>query len=301
MKYIPVLTIAGSDPSGGAGIQADIKTISALGCYAASAITAVTVQNTLGVSAVHTVPSDIVEGQIRAVITDIHPVAVKIGMVNDADTIRAIAKVLRDYTDDDSPVLKGHKDWKLANIIVDPVMVSTSGSPLMRKDALATFRKELMPLATLLTPNMPEAEALSGFAFADDAEDIEALFDKAGRIIAQEASAAVLLKGGHHAGSKEKTDFLYDKDGNRLSVFAAKTVATKNTHGTGCSLSSAIATLLARGMSLIDAITNAKEWLTEAIKAGADVETGEGNGPVNHFYDPHKMIKIAKVCQSSNT
>lgn len=301
MQYIPVLTIAGSDSVGGAGIQADIKTISALGCYAASAITAVTVQNTTGVKAVHAVPADIVEGQIRAVMDDIHPVAVKIGMVNDIATINAIANALSDYIDENSPKLAGHKDWKLNIVVVDPVMVSTSGSPLMRPDALAIFRQRLMPLATLLTPNMPEAEMLSGISLSGEGKELRASLDKAGKMIAQEASAAVLIKGGHITEGKQKNDYLYGKDGELINTFSAKAVATKNTHGTGCSLSSAIASLMARGMSLTTAVTNAKEWITEAIKAGADVEIGEGNGPINHFYEPHTMIKIAKVCQYSNT
>lgn len=277
MRYIPVLSIAGSDPSGGAGIQADIKTISALGCYAATAITAVTVQNTTGVTAVHAVPPAIVEGQIRAVMDDIRPRAVKVGMVGDESTIRTVARVLSGYIANGS----------LRHLVVDPVMVSTSGSRLMVEEAVEAFKRELMPLATLLTPNIPEAEVLSGVKLSGD--DVERL-DLAGGKIACEAAAAVLLKGGHSTAGKSKTDRLYDSEGTPMQTFTAEAVDTRNTHGTGCSLSSAIASLLARGMAVPDAIDYAKRWLTEAIKAGADVEIGRGSGPVNHFYNPQRMI-----------
>lgn len=267
MRYIPVLTIAGSDCSGGAGVQADIKTISALGCYAASAITAVTVQNTLGVKAVAAVDAGIVAGQISAVMDDIRPRAVKIGMVNDAETIHAIANALRGY--EGLPV------------VADPVMVSTSGSRLMQPEAVAAFVAELLPLATLLTPNMPEAEALSGVAIAD-----EASCDEAGRRI----GGNVLIKGGHAAGDR-KQDRLYDAAGRLIATFGAPTIATRNTHGTGCSLSAAIATYMAMpGVGMVEAIRRAKTYVTEALKAGAGVEIGFGHGPMNHFSDPKPMI-----------
>lgn len=287
MRYIPVLTIAGSDSSGGAGIQADIKTISALGCYAASAITAVTVQNTTGVMAVHAVPPEIVEGQIRAVMDDIHPLAVKIGMVGDEATIRAVSRALRGYIDNGS----------LHHLVIDPVMVSTSCSRLMQENAIAAFKSELMPMATLLTPNMPEAEVLSGvklsegnYSPTDNQSSFDERFDMAGGKIACEAASAVLIKGGHSNVGNEKIDRLYDSEGTPMQTFTAESVATKNTHGTGCSLSSAIASMLARGMAVPDAIAYAKQWLTDALKAGADVEIGSGNGPVNHFFNPQIMI-----------
>lgn len=256
MEYIPVLTIAGSDSSGGAGIQADIKTISALGCYAYSAVTAVTVQDTQGVSEVHAIPPHIVEGQIRAVMDDIPPKAVKIGMVNDVATIRAISKVMRKY----SPKY----------VVVDPVMVSTSGSPLMQPEAVDTFTKELMPIATLLTPNLPEAEVLKNV----------------------KPSSYVLVKGGHCDEGPEKVDRLYDAKGTLVRTYRGESVYTKNTHGTGCSLSSAITALLARGCGLEEAIERAKQWLTEAIKAGTGVEIGRGHGPINHFFSPEPLITI---------
>ena len=279
-KYIAVLTIAGSDCSGGAGIQADIKTISALGCYAASAITAVTVQNTQGVTAVHAVPPEIVAGQIRAVMDDIKPKAVKIGMVNDAETIKAIADTLADYD--------------IEHIVVDPVMVSTSGSKLMQDDAIKVFIEKLLPMSTLITPNIYEAEILAGKKITDE----DAMNDVAGEILSKGAEA-VLIKGGHIEGDK-KVDLLYNairKTEARSSdltmmigdSFESETVETRNTHGTGCTLSAAIASNLAMGLGINKAIDKAKYWLTSALIAGADVEIGSGHGPVNHFYAPKKM------------
>lgn len=279
-KYIAVLTIAGSDCSGGAGIQADIKTISALGCYAASAITAVTVQNTQGVTAVHAVPPEIVAGQIRAVMDDIKPKAVKIGMVNDAETIKAITDALADYD--------------IEHIVVDPVMVSTSGSKLMQDDAIKVFIEKLLPMSTLITPNIYEAEILAGKKITDE----DAMNDVAGEILSKGAEA-VLIKGGHIEGDK-KVDLLYNairKTEARSSEitmmigdsFESETVETRNTHGTGCTLSAAIASNLAMGLGINKAIDKAKYWLTSALIAGADVEIGSGHGPVNHFYAPKKM------------
>ena len=279
-KYIAVLTIAGSDCSGGAGIQADIKTISALGCYAASAITAVTVQNTQGVTAVHAVPPEIVAGQIRAVMDDIKPKAVKIGMVNDAETIKAIADALADYD--------------IEHIVVDPVMVSTSGSKLMQDDAIKVFIERLLPMSTLITPNIYEAEILAGKKITDE----DAMNDVAGEILSKGAEA-VLIKGGHIEGDK-KVDLLYnairktEARSSELTMmigdsFESETVETRNTHGTGCTLSAAIASNLAMGLGINKAIDKAKYWLTSALIAGADVEIGSGHGPVNHFYAPKKM------------
>ena len=281
-RYIAVLSIAASDCSGGAGIQADIKTISALGCYAASAITAITVQNTLGVTAVHAVPPEIVAGQIRAVMDDIKPKAVKIGMVNDADTIKAIADTLADY------------DIENINIVVDPVMVSTSGSKLMQDDAIKVFIEKLLPMSTLITPNIYEAEILAGKKITDE----ESMNDVAG-IILSKCAGAVLIKGGHIEGEK-KIDMLYwpvRKTESRESEltamfgdsFESETVETRNTHGTGCTLSAAIASNLAMGLGINQAIDKAKYWLTSALIAGAEVEIGSGHGPVNHFYAPKTM------------
>lgn len=269
MKYITVLTIAGSDPSGGAGIQADIKTISALGGYAASAITALTVQNTVGVTDVMSVTPEIVAGQINAVITDIKPMAIKIGMVNDRDTIHSIAQSLKDY--------KG-------NIIIDPVMVSTSGHRLMAADALTIFMEELLPIGTLLTPNIPEAEILSDMGISAQSDTDEA----ANRILSS-GCKAVLIKGGHIEGD-EKNDILYTH--NTRKTYSSPTVETRNTHGTGCTLSAAIATFIARGYSIEDAITNAKAYVYNAIKEGAGMEIGSGHGPVKHFFSPLPTLSI---------
>lgn len=262
-RYVPVLTIAGSDSSGGAGIQADIKTISALGCYAASAITSLTVQNTLGVTAVQAVRPDIVAGQIRAVMDDIRPLAVKIGMVNDADTIRAIASALRGYA--------------IEHLVIDPVMVSTSGSRLMQDDALDVFRSELMPMATLLTPNLPEADVLWGGTLPDFAA-------------AAHGCRAVLVKGGHAEGRKTDRLYIQKESGTVVSEYDCEPVPTRNTHGTGCTLSSAIASFLALGNGLEEAVGLAKDYVTKALRAGADVETGGGHGPVNHFFAPERLI-----------
>lgn len=265
MRYNPVLTIAGSDPSGGAGIQADIKTISALGCYATTAITAVTVQNTMGVTGIHSVPADIVVGQIRSVMYDIRPMVVKVGMLNDVATIHAVAEVLAGYC----------KKKTLRFLVVDPVMVSTSGSPLMQPDAVKVFCDELMPLATLLTPNVPEAEVLSGITITDKTS-----MDEAGDTLLATGLHAVLIKGGHL--ESDMTDRLYTS--SCVREFATRIIDTRNTHGTGCTYSSAIASYLARGCTLEDAITKAKSYITQAIASGSRMELGHGNGPVNHFY-----------------
>lgn len=272
-RYIVTLSIAGSDSSGGAGIQADIKTMSALGCFAATAITSVTVQNTMGVSAVQKIEPEIVAGQIRAVIDDLQPSAIKIGMVNDSETICAIAETLNGYD-------------TLPSIIIDPVMVSTSGSRLMQQDAIETFKKELMPIATLLTPNIAEAEVLSGCPI----EDICSI-DSAAQMILSQNCNAVLIKGGH---LEEKTDRLYVRsDHDAASLIASyhhDNINSANTHGTGCTLSSAIAAFMARGEKLEDAIRLAKEYVSEAIARGAEINIGRGAGPVNHFFNPQKMI-----------
>ncbi|MCI6898168.1 MAG: bifunctional hydroxymethylpyrimidine kinase/phosphomethylpyrimidine kinase [Prevotella sp.] len=268
MRYICALTIAGSDSCGGAGVQADIKTMSALGVYAASAITSVTVQNTLGVQAIQAIQPEIVAGQIQAVMDDIKPTAIKVGMVNDQATILAIADTLRQY----SP----------QKLVVDPVMVSTSGSMLMQKDALGTFCSRLLPMATLLTPNIPEAEVLSNLSIRsiDD-------MDAAGRSILALGCKAVLIKGGHLEG--RKVDKLYLPNGEVCS-FVHEAIATRNTHGTGCTLSSAIAAFMARGLALADAVAQAKTYLSQALEAGKDVHIGEGHGPVNHLFNPEKQI-----------
>lgn len=265
------MTIAGSDSCGGAGIQADIKTMSALGVYAASAITAITVQNTKGVYAIQEVKPEIVKGQIEAVMDDIQPDAIKIGMVNDCATILAIAETLKKYKD------------KIHNLIIDPVMVSTSGCRLMQEDALEAFISQLLPLATLLTPNIPEAEILAGMSI-QNTDDIKS----AAASICNLGCKYVLIKGGHFDGA-EKIDYLFE-NGKQKTSYRGINVNTKNTHGTGCTLSSAITSYLAREMDMNTAIAMAKTYLSGAILAGKDVKIGEGHGPVNHFYEPKSLF-----------
>ncbi len=269
-KYITALTIAGSDCSGGAGIQADIKTFSALGCYAASVITAVTVQNTCGVTAVHPIPADIVEAQIRSVTGDLLPAAIKIGMVTDGNIIEAIARSLENYH---------------TTVVFDPVLVSSSGHPLIEKQALELLRTRLLPLCTLLTPNIPEAEALSDIQIRTDKERVEA-----GQKILASGCRAVLIKGGHLPGN-DMEDVLLTAEAPETAIrFHGKRITSHNTHGTGCTLSSAITAYIARGYNLADAVKKGKEYLTHALIAGKDIAIGNGCGPLNHFFDPTKLI-----------
>ena len=271
MRYYTALTIAGSDSCGGAGIQADIKTMSALGVYAASAITAITVQNTKGVYGIQNVEPEIVKGQIEAVMEDIHPDAIKIGMVNDCDTIRAIAETLKKYQE------------SFQHLVIDPVMVSTSGCRLMQEDALDVFITELLPLATLLTPNVPEAEILANRKI-ENVKDTKA----AAAAISKLGCRYVLIKGGHFDG-EEKIDYLFE-GGKQKTSYRGISVNTRNTHGTGCTLSSAITSYLAREMDMNTAIAMAKTYLSGAILAGKDIKIGEGHGPVNHFYEPKSLF-----------
>jgi hydroxymethylpyrimidine/phosphomethylpyrimidine kinase len=261
---IPVaLTIAGSDSSGGAGVQADLKTFSALGVYGASVITALTAQNTTGVSGIHQVPADFVTAQIDAVFSDLDVGAVKIGMVADRATIEAI--------------LAGLTRWSPKNIVLDPVMVATSGDHLLAADAVATLRTRLIPCAGLITPNLPEAAALLDEAVATS----EAAIASQGTRLLAMGCRAVLIKGGHGQGS-ESTDYLFGGAG--AVALAAPRVATKNTHGTGCSLSSAIAAGLAKGEDLETAVRQAKVWISAAIAAADRLDVGRGHGPIHHFH-----------------
>ncbi|MBR2970697.1 MAG: bifunctional hydroxymethylpyrimidine kinase/phosphomethylpyrimidine kinase [Clostridia bacterium] len=254
------LSIAGSDCSGGAGIQADIKTMTMNGVFAASAITALTAQNTTGVRSIMEVAPDFLKDQIDMVFEDIRPDAVKIGMVSSAELIRVIADRLCYY--------------KAKNIVVDPVMVATSGSRLMKTDAVATLIKEFLPLATLVTPNIPEAEALSGLS-VHTKEDME----RVAKLIGDTCGCAVLLKGGHSAS--DANDLLYAKGESKW--FCGKRIDNPNTHGTGCTLSSAIAANLAKGYSLETSIQRAKDYISGALAAMLDL--GRGFGPMNHAFD----------------
>jgi hydroxymethylpyrimidine/phosphomethylpyrimidine kinase len=257
------LTIAGSDSSGGAGIQADLKTFAAHGVYGASAITALTAQNTRGVTAVHVVPAEFVAAQIDAVFSDLSVGAVKIGMVAERATIEAIAAAL--------------KRWLPRPIVLDPVMVATSGDRLLAIDAVDALRTSLFPLATIVTPNLPEAAALLGEPMASSAAAIEAQ----GRRLLASGCQAVLIKGGHGQGS-ESTDYLIE-DSGRLALTAPR-IAARNTHGTGCSLSAAIAAGLAKGETLASAVRNAKTFVSAAIAAADRLDVGHGHGPIHHFH-----------------
>ena len=262
-----LLTIAGSDSSGGAGIQADLKTFAALGTYGMSVITAVTAQNTCGVTMVQNIDSKVVEAQINAVFDDICVDAVKIGMVSDKEIIKIIAKRLRYY--------------QPAIIVVDPVMVSKSGYQLLAPDACETLIKELLPLATLVTPNLPEATVIVGYEVNNKADMVKAAKD----IIALGAKS-VLMKGGHLQESAD--DLLYD--GIEATWFTGERIDTKNTHGTGCTLSSALAANLALGLALPEAVRKSKEYITIAINNALNI--GSGCGPTHHFFDLYRKAGL---------
>lgn len=268
-KYHSVLTIAGSDCSGGAGIQADIKAISALGGYAASAITAITVQNTCGVTGIHPVPASYVKAQIEAVMTDIKPSAIKIGMINDVEIVKAIAESIKKY--------------KPKFVVFDPVMVSTSGCKLIEDKAIEAIKEELIPLSTIITPNLSEAMVLTGDSISDAAS-----MTAAGNKILKSGCGAVLIKGGHLEGN-DMCDVLCIKEGNTPYIYTASKISSKNTHGTGCTLSSSIATYLALGETLQEAVRKAKDYVHKGILNGKDVCIGSGHGPLNHFYSPVPM------------
>lgn len=269
-KYSRVLAIAGSDSGGGAGIQADIKTISATGCYAASAVTAVTVQNTLGVRAVHNVPVDIVKGQITAVLDDIGADAVKIGMLSSAELVMTVTEALAGYD--------------IRNIVLDPVMVATSGDRLLDEDAVSVLLRRLAPMARVFTPNIPEAETIIGRKVFSSSELPGIARELSGIISADPGrKVSVLMKGGHLEDDC-MTDFFYNAEDDRMVPLRSGRIVTKNTHGTGCTLSSAVASYLALGMALEDAVAAAKEYITSALVSGAAYETGHGHGPVDHFF-----------------
>lgn len=265
MKHYPiVLSIAGSDCSGGAGIQADIKTISALGGYAASVVTAITVQNTMGVHAVHTVLPEIVRAQIEAVMEDLHPTAIKIGMVSDEEIVRTIAGCLRKY----------HPPY----VVYDPVMVSTSGRKLMNDATVEIIKKELFPLTHLITPNLDEVNVLTGKKVTTPNEMQLAAYQ-----LSKLYRTAVLVKGGHLPGD-EMQDVLHT-DGNTF-IYKESKIRSRNLHGTGCTLSSSIATYLSLGYTMEQAVGKAKKYLSGAIDAGKEIIIGQGNGPLCHFWNP---------------
>ena len=276
-SYPIVLSIAGSDSSGGAGIQADLKTFSALGVYGATAITAITAQNTLGVVSQMALPPQMVREQIIAVMDDLHPSVVKIGMLSNAEIVNAVAEVLLEYK---------------PKIVLDPVIVSTSGHRLLSVEAQDVIKEKLLPISELVTPNIPEMETLTNMPLSSFEEK-----EKAANYLLSLGAKAVLLKGGHEDG-EVKTDILFCRTHEVSSQLIAhnsqlvsESISTKNVHGTGCTLSSAIAAFLALDYSLEDAVKEAKLYITEAIRAGADVKIGHGFGPVNHFFNPKPLFK----------
>ena len=257
------VTIAGSDSSGGAGIQADLKTFAALGVYGASVITALTAQNTQGVGGIHDVPADFIRAQIDAVFSDLDVAAVKIGMLSQVATIEAVAQGLAAH--------------RAKNIVLDPVMVATSGDRLLVPEAVEALRKELVARALVVTPNLLEAAALAGASVARNKQEMEV---QARELLAQGARN-VLIKGGHGAGD-ESVDLLIGQ--GEVVRLSAKRVATKNLHGTGCTLSSAIAAGLAKGLDLNSAAQQAKAYVTAAIAAAQELHVGHGHGPLHHFH-----------------
>ncbi len=264
-RYPRVLSIAGSDSGGGAGIQADLKTFAALGCYGMTAITALTAQNTLGVRSIHAVPLQILADQIDAVVEDIGADAVKIGMLHSADTVRTVADALRRH--------------RLAPVVLDPVMIATSGAVLIDREAVEVLVRELFPLCAVVTPNLDEAALLVGRPLQDEG-DMEA----AARQLLERGARAVLVKGGHLPG-ETVSDLLLAPDAEPLWMRGPR-IASPNTHGTGCTLSSAIASRLALGDDLADAVQGARAFVREALAAGASVRTGAGSGPLNHAHAP---------------
>lgn len=255
------LTIAGSDSGGGAGIQADLKTFSALGVYGCSAITAITAQNTVAVTAVEPVSNEMIAAQINAVLADIPPDAVKIGMLGVPEVIETVARALSDYQ---------------GPVVLDPVMVAKSGARLLPEDARDALIRHLLPRADVITPNLPEAAALLGMGEAGDSDAMQ----KQGAALRAMGAKAVLMKGGHAAGGT-CTDWLI---ADAVQRFEAPRIDTRNTHGTGCSMSSAIAAGLAKGLTLPEAVAAAHDWLHKAIRAADALNIGQGHGPVHHFH-----------------
>ena len=259
MKIPKAMTIAGSDSGGGAGVQADLKTFAALGVYGASTLTAITAQNTVAVTAVHEIPTDVITAQIDAVLTDIGADAVKTGMLSSSDIIECVCESLEVHG--------------VQRLVVDPVMIAKSGDALLREDAIGSLRTRLLPLAMVVTPNIPEAEALTETTIVSDAD-----VRRAAEAIVGMGARSVVVKGGHREGPA--TDLFYD--GKEFKEFTAPRFDTVNTHGTGCTFASAVAAGLARGMVVTDAVALAKDYVTEGIRHSFSI--GQGHGPLNHFY-----------------
>ncbi|MFQ3621269.1 MAG: bifunctional hydroxymethylpyrimidine kinase/phosphomethylpyrimidine kinase [Spirochaetales bacterium] len=280
--YKRLLTIAGSDSGGGAGIQADLKTFSALGCFGMSVVTALTAQNTRTVKAIHPVPPSFIREQIDALLEDIGVDAIKIGMLHSSEVIQTVARSLSDYS-----------LISQIPVVVDPVMVAKGGSRLLEEEAIEALKTFLLPLATIITPNLPEAQVLLGEnapsyrnarSTSIGATDSLAYLEDLSRKLSALGSKAVLVKGGHLEG-EVSTDILYLQKENKIYPFSSPRIQTGNTHGTGCTLSSALAAYLARGESIEGAVQKAKAYLTAALQKGAEYQLGKGHGPVHHFYN----------------
>jgi hydroxymethylpyrimidine/phosphomethylpyrimidine kinase len=264
MNYKRVLTIAGSDPSGGAGIQADLKTMSACGCFGTSAITAVVDENTVGVYGLHPIPVDFVKGQIKSVLDDIGTDAIKIGMLHSSDLIMGVIEAITPYN--------------IHNIVLDPVMVATSGDKLLLDEAIVTLKTKLIPLARVITPNIPEAEILLGESIKKQSD-----LPKVVKQLSCNKTVSVLLKAGHLSDQK-LIDIFYNAETDEIIELPSQRINTVNTHGTGCTLSSAIASFLAQQMPLTEAVTEAKNYINQAIQIGQNYKIGKGHGPVHHFF-----------------
>ena len=264
-QYKRALSIAGSDPSGGAGIQADLKAFSACGCFGTTAIVAVVDENTVGVTGVHPIPVDFVTGQIKSVLDDIGADAIKIGMLHSSELIRAVKSTLENYD--------------IKNIVLDPVMVATSGDNLLQNEAIGTLKNELVPFVRVITPNIPEAEILLGGKI-EGQQDLPSV----ARQISCNGTVSVLLKAGHLIDD-ELIDIFYNAETDEIIELSSKRIQTKNTHGTGCTFSSALTAFLAHGLPLNDAVGKAKEYMNLAIIKGAEYEIGKGHGPVHHFFN----------------
>lgn len=265
-SYVRTVTIAGSDSGGGAGIQADLKTFAALGCYGMSVLTALTAQNTVGVQDIHEVPDAFVGQQIDSIAGDIGTDAVKIGMLHDPAIIQTVAdKIDR---------------WELPHVVLDPVMVAQSGDKLIKQEAIRALTEHLFPRAEIITPNLPEAEELTGRDIQDRDE-----VEEAAKQLLEFGSKAVLLKGGHSKQDRSSDCLVYKQDDTTaVQWMEASYIETDNTHGTGCTLSSAIAALRARGYGVVEAVEQSKRYITGAIEAGSRYELGGGSGPLHHFY-----------------
>ncbi|WP_163335751.1 bifunctional hydroxymethylpyrimidine kinase/phosphomethylpyrimidine kinase [Desulfopila sp. IMCC35008] len=264
-KYTRVLTIAGSDSGGGAGIQADLKAFSACGCYGMSAVTAITAQNTVGVTDIHPIPVVTIQAQIRAVIGDIGVDAVKIGMLHSTEVIRGVAEVLNTHD--------------IRKVVLDPVMVATSGDRLIERDAVSSLKEDLFPQVYVITPNIPEAELL-----LDTKIESRQAFEEAAYELSRNHNVSVLLKAGHFSGKTLEDILVLAGDGG-VHRYANSRIATTNTHGTGCTLSSALASYIGKGYDLPEAVGLAEKYLHKAIEAGAAFELGKGHGPVHHFHE----------------